>query len=295
MSASTHLPAAFLSYPSEADEDGEVTWLRERLEKEVRLQTGQRDFQIFQDRRDLQWGDSWRDRIEEAIDGSTYLLPLIQPLFFTSDECCRELQRFAEREAQLGRNDLILPIYYISVPNMTERSDEPLKALVARRQYADWRKLRNEDAPARLRAVRGLAERLVQAISRAPRAKTATPTGGSAKTQTAPLVVARPVAPTSAAASTNKAARLDALIQLLLSLFSSEEFTRFLRFHADTADLCAELPGGTVSPAQLFHEAGVGLERRDLLTEDFFARLLAERPRRAREIERVQALFNDGA
>lgn len=287
MSASTPLPAAFLSYPSEADEDGDVTWLRERLEKEVRLQTGQREFRIFQDRRDLQWGDSWRDRIEEAIDGSTYLLPLIQPLFFSSDECCSELQRFAEREAQLGRNDLILPVYYISVPNLTESSDEPLKALIARRQYADWRKLRDEDQPARLRAVRGLAERLVQAISRVPRAKPAPPV---AVATTAPIA-ARPVVAAPAMTGANKAARLDALIRLLLSLFSSDEFTRFLRFSADTADLCADLPGGTASAAQLFHEAGVGLERRDLLTADFFARLLAERPRRAREIERVQALF----
>lgn len=285
MSALIHPPAAFLSYPSEADEDGDVSWLRERLEKEVRLQTGERAFRIFQDRRDLQWGDSWRDRIEAAIDGSTYLLPLIQPLFFTSEECCRELERFAEREARLGRNDLILPIYYISVSDMSERSSEPLKALIARRQYEDWRKLRNEDAATRMRAVRGLAERMVQAIGRASRTTPVTP----------PEAPVATVSPTPAPAGATKAARLEVLVRLLLSLFSSDELLRFLRFGSDTADLCEALPGGSVSPAQLFHEAGVGLDRRDLLTPEFFARLIEERPRRAGEIQRVQALFSGGA
>lgn len=112
---------------------------------EVGMQTGA-DFDIFQDRSHISWGENWRSRIEESLDEVTFLIPIITPSFFSSQACRQELQRFLEREEALERNDLILPIYYVDTPQMNledrREADEVAQAVHAH-QYADWRELRN--------------------------------------------------------------------------------------------------------------------------------------------------------
>jgi hypothetical protein len=91
-------PAAFLSYVRFDDkhEDGKISEIRERLSSEVRAQTGD-EFPIFQDRNDIQWGENWESRIEDALDSSTFLIPVITPSFFKSPSCRKELERFFEK------------------------------------------------------------------------------------------------------------------------------------------------------------------------------------------------------
>src|SRR4026207_2288070 len=76
-------PAAFLSYVQQNDkhERGRLTEFRERLESEVQMHTGEA-FPIFQDRNDIQWGQQWKERIEEGIDASTFLIAIITPSYF---------------------------------------------------------------------------------------------------------------------------------------------------------------------------------------------------------------------
>jgi hypothetical protein len=83
----------------------------------VRAQTG-REFVIFQDRADIAWGQNWQQRIDGALDVVTLLLVIITPGFFGSAACRREVSRFLERQRVLGRSDLILPVYYISAPEI---------------------------------------------------------------------------------------------------------------------------------------------------------------------------------
>ncbi len=139
-------PAAFLSYVHDDDKYGHITKLRERLEDEVRMVVGV-EFPIFQDRKDIMWGQSWKLRLEESIDEVTFLIPVITPSFFNSTHCRTELQRFLEREQKLGRGDLILPVYFIDTPLLNDeelRTEDELAQAVASRQYADWRELRFE-------------------------------------------------------------------------------------------------------------------------------------------------------
>ena len=84
---------AFMSYVRSDDQhdDGRLTQLRERLSAEVRMQTGE-EFPIFQDRDDIQWGQSWRLRIEESVDEVTFFIPIITPSFFRSEGCPRALE-----------------------------------------------------------------------------------------------------------------------------------------------------------------------------------------------------------
>lgn len=143
-------PAAFMSYSRFDDEldYGFISKFRHRLSGEVKGQTGCA-FPIFQDRFDITWGRNWSARISEALDGATFLIPILTPNFFMSSACRHEVACFMEREQLLGRDDLILPIYYIDVDRLVDSNGHvgvPTATLLSEQlskyQYVDWRKLR---------------------------------------------------------------------------------------------------------------------------------------------------------
>jgi parallel beta-helix repeat protein len=128
------------------------------------VQTGQ-EFAIFQDRNDIAWGQNWRQRIDEALDAVTLLLVIITPSLFYSPPCRAEVTRFLDRERVLGREDLILPVYYISARQLDDpalREADELARLLASRQHADWRELRFEPftSPLIRKAIAQLAVRM---------------------------------------------------------------------------------------------------------------------------------------
>jgi hypothetical protein len=183
-------PAAFMSYAHIDDEDGRLTEFRKLLSREVQIQTGEQ-FPIFQDRDDIEWGRHWKERIEESLNEVTFLIPIITPSFFKSKACRDELQRFIEREKKLGRNDLILPVYYVDCPLLNEeakRITDELAQAIAARQWEDWRYLRHyswdaqqvrwaleqlavqiRDALERVQAPRTLVPRLTPSAARLPK------------------------------------------------------------------------------------------------------------------------------
>ncbi len=139
---------AFLSYVRSDDkhENERLTQFCERLSAEVKMQTGEK-FPIFQDRKDIKWGQNWKERIENTLDEVTFLIPIITPSFFKSTPCRDEFKRFIERENNLNRNDLILPVYYVSsdLIEIKERCvDDDIATIIASRQLVDWRNIRFE-------------------------------------------------------------------------------------------------------------------------------------------------------
>jgi parallel beta-helix repeat protein len=145
----TELPAAFFSYVHSDDEHdgGQIQRLRDVLEGEVQMQLGEKDFQIFIDRDHIKWGQKWRRRIDESLEAITLLIPILTPAFLASKECRREVEEFLAHERKRGRDDLILPIYYVGAPQLDDpqrRDADPLASELATRQYADWRELRFE-------------------------------------------------------------------------------------------------------------------------------------------------------
>jgi hypothetical protein len=165
-------PAAFLSYARLDDEhsEGHLSDLRGLLEREMQSITGDVDFRIFQDQQDVAWGQQWQNRINESIDGSLLLIPIISPLFFKRLACRDELTRFLERESQLGRSDLILPIYFIDISNFTSNNPDELIAILAQRQYRDWREFRHENLKTSdsKKRIAGLAREMNEALFRKP-------------------------------------------------------------------------------------------------------------------------------
>jgi F-box protein 11 len=135
-----------MSYAHVDNKTGRLTEFCQRLSDEVHQLMGE-PFPIFQDKTDIHWGQSWRDRIDESLDSATFLIPILTPSFFKSPECRKELEQFLERERKLGRKDLILPVYYIDCPVLNDekkRGQDPLAKAIHARQRADWRDLRHE-------------------------------------------------------------------------------------------------------------------------------------------------------
>jgi cobaltochelatase CobT len=138
-------PIGFMSYVRLDDENGQLTEFCKRLGREVRLQTGEQ-FEIFQDT-DITCGQQWKNRIADCLDAGMFLIPIITPRFFKSHACRDELERFLNRESELGRNDLIFPLYYVTcriLGDECKRDADPLAKLISERNYFDWRELRLE-------------------------------------------------------------------------------------------------------------------------------------------------------
>jgi hypothetical protein len=187
------VPAAFMSYVRRDDqhENNRLTEFRERLSGEVGLQTGE-EFVIFQDNKHIAWGEQWRQRIEESVDAATFLIPMLTPGFFRSQYCRAELERFLEREEQLGRRDLILPVYYVDCPVLSDaakRQTDPLAKIIAARQRADWREFRFEPftSPQVGKMIAWMAQQIVRSLERGAPAKpvVAEPAAGERSTSTA--------------------------------------------------------------------------------------------------------------
>jgi parallel beta-helix repeat protein len=202
-------PAAFMSYVrfNDQHDDGQLSQFRERLAAEIRVQTGE-EFPIFQDRNDIAWGQNWRIRIDETLDAVTLLVVIITPSFFRSPACRGEVKRFLARERELARQDLILPVYYVSTPELDDpqrRDADELAQVLASRQFADWRELRFESftSPVVRRALAQLASRMRDTFWRQPptppsrpgRSRpAATEAVGTEATATEPAGTAQPVA-----------------------------------------------------------------------------------------------------
>ncbi len=105
-----------------------------------------KELAVFVDNTEISWGDSWRERIDKALLNGTFLIPIVTPKFFLSQECRKEVLTFSGHAASLGLDDLLLPIYYVDVPALNEDpSTDEVMAIIAKRQWVDWRDLRLED------------------------------------------------------------------------------------------------------------------------------------------------------
>lgn len=157
--------AGFWSYVHADDENdgGAIVRLANRVIDEYALLSGE-SLRLFVDR-DLEWGDEWKRRIDEALQDTTFFIPIITPRYFKSDECRRELIKFKTASEEFGVEQLLLPIYYVEVPEMeVEEPADKLMAFVKTIQRVDLRQIRleNESDAAHRVMVNNLASRLLK-------------------------------------------------------------------------------------------------------------------------------------
>jgi hypothetical protein len=142
-------PIGFWSYANQDDAAPRrrLSHLHELLVIELRGRVGSSAADIFFDRSDIRGGEEWQRRIEEAIQRSSFFIPIITPAFLKSEWCAREVELFRSVERNIGRSDLVFPIHYLDVssPENFRHEDcvdqETLKYLRTR-QWRDFRHLR---------------------------------------------------------------------------------------------------------------------------------------------------------
>jgi len=158
------IASGFLSYARSDDEreNGRITRLATKIMEEFETLTGSK-IDIFVDRSSIEWGDAMRSKLDEALQQTTFFIPVLTPTYFLRDECRREMVNFANSARALGLEELLMSIRYVPIPDLREDSADELKALASGMQYADWTSLRlqDEDRAPYLQAVNSLAQRLV--------------------------------------------------------------------------------------------------------------------------------------
>ena len=162
-------PVGFVSYShaDERDAKGQITSLVEDIRSEFSLMTGE-SLELFLDRNAIEWGDKWRSRIDGALQDTSFLIPIVTPRFFKSQECRNELLKFSNLARAVGAEELLLPLLFIYVEGLQEDSDDELKALIASTQFVDWTELRlmEQSSAGYRRAVHDCAKRLAEINAR---------------------------------------------------------------------------------------------------------------------------------
>jgi serine protease Do len=146
-------PIGFWSYTSQDDSSsrGRLSQLRRLLADEIQQMVGRAPpVHIFQDVAAIPPGAGWENQIQEAIARASFLIPIITPGFLQSEWCCKEVLRFHERERELGRDDLIFPIYYNDIGDFetfrqSESYDPGVLRLLRERQWVEFRDLRHSN------------------------------------------------------------------------------------------------------------------------------------------------------
>ena len=157
----------FLSYAHDDDarSGGGITALRQAIQSEYELQTGN-EANIFQDTKDIQWGDNWRREIDKSLGVTAFFIPILTPRYLRSPHCLAELQTAVNRFEQLGYGDGIYPIEFVNCSKQIEAlKDDALATLLGDTQRKrDWIDLRSEDpqSSAYRKGVREIVERLLE-------------------------------------------------------------------------------------------------------------------------------------
>jgi predicted secreted protein len=167
----------FWSYVREDDagDGGRIVDLAHDVGAQYRIQTAEK-LDLFVDRDSIEWGEAWKARIDSAIAGTTFFIPILTPSYFESPECRRELLKFAREARLLGLAELLMPIYWVRVSALDDSpetsSDEAVR-LVAAYNRETLREERMEDRGSSTyrKAVSRLAEKLANRTQRAQEVK----------------------------------------------------------------------------------------------------------------------------
>lgn len=141
-------PVGFWSYArsDDAHSDGHLSQLRTIVGKAIALQYGG-DITIWQDIQAIPPGADWAASIERTIGQTVFFIPIVTPRYLKSTHCFEEFQSFRRRMIRLGHDDLIFPILYVSVDQISADDTafgNEIEAL-RRHQWIDFRPLRHAD------------------------------------------------------------------------------------------------------------------------------------------------------
>ncbi len=200
-------PIGFWSYSRQDDEHsgGRLSQLRARLSSELQINYGRDRVQIFQDSAAIPYGADWDEVIRDALNRSTFFIPILTPNFIQSEFCLTEVEIFLEREKalhaafpELAGHRRIFPILYIPIAGKEARQPALVEEL-EQVQWLSFERLRHQDydQPGVRQTVSEFAATICELLDR----RTGAPAGAGAKK-------ARPKPPAPAAAPEEPAAAL---------------------------------------------------------------------------------------
>ena len=138
----------FWSYVHQDDEteDGRISKLAKDVVAQYEMITGD-TIELFLDKDGgLEWGDSWREKIDDSLDSVAFFIPVMTPRYFMSPECRSELNHFVRRAEKSGLKGLLLPLYYLDIPSLDDESGkDDLLRMIRQFQRQDWRTLKHKE------------------------------------------------------------------------------------------------------------------------------------------------------
>ena len=202
-------PVGFWSYARQDDtnSDGQLSQLRAVVGSAINLRWGD-EVRLFQDSAAIPFGADWAATINSAIGQTTFFIPVVTPRFLKSENCRDEFTAFRRRMAALGRSDLIFPIHYVDIEQIsaaeTVFGDELTR--LRTQQWIDFRSLKFSDPKSS--SVRQWADMLAASVLRARAEPTAIVQAPQAAAPVARAPPPQPVQPPSAfAAALRRGAR----------------------------------------------------------------------------------------
>jgi hypothetical protein len=143
-------PIGFWSYARQ-DDERKLNLLRLQLAFQVQQRFGREAIKIFQDVAAIPPGDDWEAKIRDALDDSSFFIPIITPNFLESKWCDEEFFIFLDREQAIAKEFApasgerrIFPILYVDIEDVSGYSDQLLPAL-KKAQWLDIRDLIYKD------------------------------------------------------------------------------------------------------------------------------------------------------
>lgn len=122
--------ALFLSYVHADDTSlhGRITRFAHDLVDRYALLYGH-ELQLFIDRDDINWGESWRERLARELGATTFLVSAVTPRYLKSESCRKEVLDFAT--ATDNSTKLLLPLLWAGIDgtDVVPESDPVLRRI----------------------------------------------------------------------------------------------------------------------------------------------------------------------
>lgn len=135
---------AFVSYVRKDDESdhGRISALVKHIQAEFEMISGEK-LEIFQDKKDIAPGESWEERILQALESGQIFIAIITPRFFQSKACIKEFLTYAKSAGRLGKDRYIIPLIYVESKVLNEEPcQDEVAATVKQFQWINWTSIR---------------------------------------------------------------------------------------------------------------------------------------------------------
>ena len=81
---------------------------------EYELATGD-SLDVFVDKENIAWGDNWKSIIDDAVQHTTFFIPVLTPTYLNRPNCLSELKTAIRRFEEIGMQAGIYPIRFVNI------------------------------------------------------------------------------------------------------------------------------------------------------------------------------------